>query len=324
MSLKASNLSKLYDQKWVLRDISFEVQRGEIFGIFGSSSSGKTAILDILAGIEKPNGGSVVFDSNDITAQSRETRGFVMAEPAEGFSWKKLFVSGKNAHSSSGERQSEAIKKSADSATGVLLLDDSFSSMDRGQKLENFKLLRRVATEKNLSVVFATSNFEDILLLCDRAAVIAGSEIKQTGTPREVYLNPQSYSVASATGRNNLFEARRLTSSKSDNPQFQTIEGSHKLTIQKIQKSSLGALNQNVTLGIRPEHISISFGASFPEDNLVKAEIKGVQFLGATTLVELDADGLRLDALVLRLVGLKAGDECMLGLPPDRISIYKD
>ena len=130
--------------------------------------------------------------------------------------------------------------------------------------------------------------------------------------------------MASITGRNNLFQARRLTSSKADIPQFQTIDGSHKLTIQKTEKSSLGALNQNVSLGIRPDHISISFGASFPEDNLIKAKITGVKFLGPTTLVELDADGLKLDALVLRLVGLKAGDDCMLGLPPDRIAIFKD
>lgn len=91
-----------------------------------------------------------------------------------------------------------------------------------------------------------------------------------------------------------------------------------------MEKRSLGALNQNVWLGIRPEHISISFGASFPEDNLIKATITGVQFLGATTMVELDAEGLRLDALVPRLVGLNIGDTCMLGMPPDRIAIFKD
>lgn len=83
-------------------------------------------------------------------------------------------------------------------------------------------------------------------------------------------------------------------------------------------------MNQNVTLGIRPEQISIAFGASFPEDNLLKAKITGIRFLGANTLVELDAHGLRLDALVPRLVGLDPGDKCMLGLPPDRIAIYKD
>jgi ABC-type sugar transport system ATPase subunit len=96
------------------------------------------------------------------------------------------------------------------------------------------------------------------------------------------------------------------------------------LFAQRIERGALGALNQNVTLAIRPEYISISFGASFPEDNLLKATVTHVRFLGPTTLITLDADGLKLEALVLRLVGLKAGDECMVGLPPDRIHIHRD
>lgn len=87
----------------------------------------------------------------------------------------------------------------------------------------------------------------------------------QTGTPREVFENPNSAAVARVTGRNNLIEARRLTSSKSDLPEFQTIVGEHRFFTNKVEKDQLGAINQNVTLAIRPEHISISFGASFPK-----------------------------------------------------------
>ncbi|MEO7672893.1 MAG: ABC transporter ATP-binding protein [Pyrinomonadaceae bacterium] len=325
MSLKVSNLSKLYGQKWVLRDVSLEAKQGEILGLFGASGSGKTTLLNILAGLDKSNGGSIHFDSNDVTGQSPEKRGFTFTRHFANspFSLKSLFGSGEPTDPS-GSSRTEAIRKAAKSSSKVLLIDEGFSSVDSGQKLESIDLMRRAAKEQNLAIVFATSNFEDILVLCDRVAVIADTEIKQTGTPQEVYLEPQSYSVARITGRNNLFSARRVTSSKADTPQFQTIDGSHRLAIQKIEKRSLGALNQNVSLGIRPDHISISFGASFPEDNLIKATITKVQFLGATTLVELDANGLRLDALVLRLVGLNAGDECMLGLPPDRIAIYKE
>ncbi|MGB7207984.1 MAG: ATP-binding cassette domain-containing protein [Pyrinomonadaceae bacterium] len=322
MSLKASNLSKLYDNNWILRDVSFEAERGEIFGLFGASGCGKTAILNILAGSEKSNGGAIQLDSNDVSGKSKADRNFAFAGQSPAPSWKQFFGSGKSRPS--GLEQAEAIKHAVETAQSVLLIDDAFSCMDKMQKLDSMNLLRKATREKNLAIVFATSNFDDILLLCDKAAVVADSEIRQIGTPREVYLEPVCYSVARIAGRNNLFEARRVTSSKAETPQFQTIEGSHKLTIQKVEKKFLGALNQNVSLGIRPEHISISFGASFPEDNLIRATITGVKFLGATTLVELDADGLKLDVLVLRLVGLKSGDECMLGLPPDRIAIYKD
>jgi ABC-type Fe3+/spermidine/putrescine transport system ATPase subunit len=100
--------------------------------------------------------------------------------------------------------------------------------------------------------------------------------------------------------------------------------GEHRLLTDKVDKNLLGTIHQNTTLAIRPEHISISFGASFPEDNLLKAKITSVTFNGATTSIHLDADGLKLEALVLRLVGLNVGDECMVGLPPDRILVLKD
>jgi ABC-type sugar transport system ATPase subunit len=121
-----------------------------------------------------------------------------------------------------------------------------------------------------------------------------------------------------------LIAARSVTSSHSEMPEFQTLDGAHRLFIDKNKKDSHKITDQNVTLAIRPEHVSISFGASFPEDNLVKAKITNIIFQGANTIIKLDANGLELEALVLRLVGLNVGEECMVGLPPDRILVLKD
>ena len=130
--------------------------------------------------------------------------------------------------------------------------------------------------------------------------------------------------VARATGRCNIFSARRLTSTKFDIPEFQTIDGEHRIFAERSDIAKLGAINRNVSLAIRPENISMSFGASFPEDNLLKAIVRRVEFLGPFTQVELDANGLVLNATVFRLVGLGVGQECMIGLPPDRIKVLKD
>ena len=178
--------------------------------------------------------------------------------------------------------------------------------------------------EKNLTVIFTTNDHEEIFQVCDRVAVLHDGVIKQVGTPREVYENPNSATVAGVFGRNNLFPARRISKSTSEIPQFLTINGEHRLLTDSIEKNRLGAITQNIMLAIRPEHISISFGASFPGDNLLKAVVTDVDYLGATTIIELDADGLRLESMVLRLVGLNIGDECVVGLPPERISILKD
>ncbi|HQX57370.1 MAG TPA: TOBE domain-containing protein, partial [Pyrinomonadaceae bacterium] len=100
--------------------------------------------------------------------------------------------------------------------------------------------------------------------------------------------------------------------------------GEHRIFAQPTEKRRIGAINQTVTLAIRPEHISITFGASFPEDNLLKAVVTGIRFLGDTTLIDLDANGLRLSARVFRVVGLNIGEECMIGMPPHRILVLKD
>lgn len=322
MSLLVSKLSKRHGDKWIFRDVSFNAERGKILGLFGVSGSGKTTILKAVAGMDKASG-SVSFDSNDVTRLSRDARNFHFAgTPVRSF-FGGLIKSDSSTNLSSGERAAIVIAEALISTKDLLLLDDPFCSMDDFLKQEFSQKLRRLVENRNLSVVFATGSYEDVFTICDKVAVLAGGEIKQAGTPQDVYAAPVSYAVAKITGRNNLFEARRLTSSKSDNPQFQTLLGEHRLGAEKKELRALGAINQSVWLGIRPEHVSIAFGASFPEDNLLKAVITGVQLLGSTTLVELESNGLTLHALVLRLVGLNVGDECMLGLPPDRIQVLK-
>lgn len=322
MSLKIANLSKRFGNNWVYRDVSLEVQNGEIVGIFGPSGAGKSVFMNAIAGNEPVNGGSIHYNDVDVTKLSRSDRGFHSPVTSDRSIWKSLFKSNKASGIADGEAQRAALDSALLNAEGVLLLDNSFCKMDVQRRQASFKKLRDSAREKNLAILFASNDYEEILSVCDRVAIFAAGGIRQIGVPQDVYENPESAVVALATGRNNLFEARRLTSSKADIPEFQSIVGEHRIFTKKVEKNALGALNQNVVLGIRPEQISISFGASFPEDNLLKATLTGVQYMGATTLIQLDANGLKLEALVLRLVGLNPGDECMVGLPPERILIF--
>ncbi|HUR96822.1 MAG TPA: ABC transporter ATP-binding protein [Pyrinomonadaceae bacterium] len=322
MSLKVVNLSKKYNDKWALRDVSFDVAAGEVFGIFGRSGSGKSTLLNTIQGVMTGDAGLVYFNGEDVTRVRGEARGFTTVQNARRSIWQR--ISKTKSFTSRGERESRNVLHAIDTAKNAILLDDTFCTMDSSRAQEFIESIRSVAKLRGLPVIFASVNFEQIMLACDRAAVLVNGEIRQIGEPQEIYEKPDSRFVADAIGRNNLFSARRLTSSKADVPEFQTVDGGHRLFAQRIERGGLGALNQNVTLAIRPEQISISFGASFPEDNLLKATVKRIRFLGPTSLVELDADGLKLQVLVLRLVGLNIGDECMVALPPDRIQIFKD
>ncbi len=317
MTLIIKNLAKSYDSNLVIKNVSLEVERGEILGVFGVVGEGKTTLIRSIAGILQLDGGTIHFDTQDITLSSCEKRGFHFPDLTNESFWTSVFNTD-TSQLADGEGQALALEDAISKAKDVLLLDNQFCFMDRQTRERNCEKLRQAVKEKNLAVVFATNNYDEIFSICDRVAVLHKGEIVQTGTPREVYENPQTAAVADVTGRNNLIEAKRVTSNKSDMPEFQTVKGKHRLF---TDKNKLELTDENVILAIRPEHISISFGASFPEDNLVKAKITNIVFKGETTLIMLDADGLELQAMVLRLVGLNIGDECMVGLPPDRILV---
>ncbi|CAN5595453.1 spermidine/putrescine ABC transporter ATP-binding protein PotA [soil metagenome] len=324
MTLKIVNLCKKFDGRFVIRNVSLEVNSGEILGVFGLTSAGKTTLLKTIAGIEICDGGEIHNGERELTFVPSTAREIDFPDISNQSFWDKVFKTRKKSELADGEGQVLALEAALENTKDVILLDNSFCQMDMLLREENQQYLRQTVKEKNLIVLLASNDYEEIFQVCDRVAVLSGGEIAQIGTPREVYEQPETAEVARVFGRNNLISARRLTSNKTETQEFQTIEGSHRIFAEMHDKKSLGAINQNIFLAIRPEHISISFGASFPEDNLLKATVTDVKFLGHTTLIKLDADGLNLEAMVLRLVGLNVGDECVVGLPPDRILILKD
>ncbi|MGI8641930.1 MAG: ABC transporter ATP-binding protein [Pyrinomonadaceae bacterium] len=324
MALIIKNLSKKFDDNWILKDVSLEVEKGEILGLFGVVGEGKTTTIRVIAGILKNDGGVISYDSVDLTDTPCDKRGFHFPNLTNEAFWKSLFNTQKTSQLADGEGQVLALEDALYKAENVLLLDNQFCFMDKLTREKSCEKLRQTVKEKKLAVLLATNDYDEVFSICDRVAILHKGEIIQTGTPREVYENPNLATAARVTGRNNLIEAKCLNSCKSSMPEFLTLKGEHRLFTDRVEENALDAINQNVTLAIRPEHISISFGASFPEDNLLKAKITNIIFRGETTIIKLDANGLELEALVLRLVGLNIGDECMVGLPPDRILVLKN
>lgn len=361
MLLKCQNLSKRYNDSWAVREISLGVERGEFFGLLGASGSGKTTTLRMIAGLDQPSAGQVLFEDRDITNLPAEKRDFgmvfqnyalfphlnVFENVAFGLKARKLAseavkqkvfdalnlvkLAGLEKRGvdelSGGQQQRVAIARAIAIEPQLLLFDEPLSNLDVTLREETREELRELIKKLGLTAVYVTHDQDEAFALCDRIAVMENGQIVQTGTPRELYQNPASIAVAKFLGRNNLIRAARLSSNKSAMPEFQTVAGEHRLAVDKpdgFEGAKLGAINQIVTLAIRPENVVLPFGAAFPEDNLLRAKVAAVNYFGATTRIVLDADGLRLEALVLRLVGLQIGDDCLVSLPPNRISILKD
>jgi len=310
MTLRISKLSKRFANNWVLRDVEFDVEPGQVLAVLGAKGSGKSTLLRILCGLEQPSPANLAF--------GLDCRIGVVSPTADTSIFR--FFSRRQSQNDIGSMINTVIG----SGQSIVALDDPVAALDRETRSHILERIRDASNEKQLTVIYATADFETGATVADRIAVLADGSIQQIGTPEEIYGSPANTRVALLTGRCNLIEARRLTSTKFDIPEFQTVKGDHRLFAERADIAKLGAINRNVYLAIRPEDISMSFGASFPEDNLLKAVVTGVKYLGPITIVELHANGLELEAAVLRLVGLDVGQECVVGLPPDRVRILRD
>src|SRR5258708_37162534 len=107
MSLSVKNLFKRYGNDWVWKDVSFETDSGEVFGIFGPNSSGKTTLLKVIAGIEESNGGTVYSEDRDVTKSGSAERNFHFPTAQNRNGWRSIFGSNKTPENN----QSNALEK---------------------------------------------------------------------------------------------------------------------------------------------------------------------------------------------------------------------
>ena len=354
--LSLKTLSKRFDKTQAVTDVSLDVDRGEFFGLLGPSGCGKTTTLRMIAGLEKPDSGSIAFDGQDITSLPAERRGFGMVfqnyalfphlnvSENVAFGLRARHRPKSEIHDrvkaalelvqlpgyekrrvdelSGGQQQRVAIARAIAIEPALLLFDEPLSNLDVTLREETRSELRELVARLGLTAVYVTHDQEEAFALCDRISVMAGGRILQTGRPRDLYEHPVQLSVARFLGRNNLIKVMRLSSSKAELGEFKTLDGGHTIRI-RVDDKDLVPLNQPCILAIRPEHVVLS-SSDEKNENALAAIVREIDFAGATSSVKLDANGLLLEALVLETNGLAAGDRCTAILPPDRISLLKD
>ena len=223
---------------------------------------------------------------------------------------------------SGGQQQRVAIARAIAIEPALLLFDEPLSNLDVSLREETRSELRELVTRLGLTAVYVTHDQEEAFALCDRISVMVGGKLMQTGRPRELYEQPAEISVASFLGRNNLIKAMRLSSSKTAEGEFKTLEGGHTLHLP-VKHEDLAPLNKPVFLAIRPEHVQLSTNDHEAENSL-RGNIREIVFAGATSTVHVDAGGLLLEALVLRADGFEVDQPCSVILPKDRLTLLKN
>ncbi|UCG87530.1 MAG: ABC transporter ATP-binding protein [Gemmatimonadota bacterium] len=231
--LRLHNLTKSFGDQIAVRDLTLGVDRGTVLALLGPSGSGKTTTLRLLAGFERPDGGSIVVDGKDVTAMTPAQRRFGMV-----FQHYALFphltvgeniafgLSGRSAADrrqrvgevlemvdllgfadrevtalSGGQQQRIAVARALAPEPRVLLLDEPLSNLDPGLRERTRRELCQALAQTHVTTVFVTHEQEEAFALGDCVAVINQGSLEQVGSARELYEHPATRFVATFVGR---------------------------------------------------------------------------------------------------------------------------
>jgi len=246
MSIEIRNVSKSFGRFEALIDVSLVVPEGELVALLGPSGSGKTTLLRIIAGLDAPDSGSVIFDGNEGTKRAARDRGVgfvfqhyslfrhmtVFDNVAFGLTVKprrrrpsseairakvhellrlvqlEWLAERYPSQLSGGQRQRVALARALAVEPKVLLLDEPFGALDAKVRQELRAWLRRLHDEIHVTSVFVTHDQEEALEVADRIVVMNHGQIVQEGPPEEVYQKPANAFVYHFLGSLNLFHAR--------------------------------------------------------------------------------------------------------------------
>ena len=292
--VELKNLSKTYDKKILaLEDINLTIEDGQFFVLLGPSGAGKTTTLRCIAGLEKIDSGSILFDNESVTEDQPASRdvsfvfqqfslyphytvyenlAFPLRSPMrklpedeiktkiENIS-KMLKISNKLKNKatelSGGEMQRVAIGRALVRNPNIYLMDEPLSSLDAKLRESLRVELKSIQTNLNATILYVTHDQAEATTLADKIGVLKEGKIVQIGTPEEIYENP-----------NSIYVSQRLGS-----PKINVLPG------------SLFNINGNTsTFGIRPENILLGTGN-------YSGKIISIENLGSETVVAINFEG---------------------------------
>jgi multiple sugar transport system ATP-binding protein len=328
-------ITKRFRNVTALRDVNLEINDGEFFVLLGPTGAGKTTTLRVIAGLEKQEGGSVLFDGENMNARSPAERdvafvfqqyslyptmsvydnlAFPLRSPMrrvpEGEVQKRVrevaetlriahLLERKTAHLSGGEMQRVSIGRAIVRQPRIFLMDEPLSNLDaklrEALRIELQHLQKRQAS----TVLFVTHDQVEALTLADRIGVLRQGRVVQIGAPQDIYDRPASVFVAQLVGtpRINLLPATQRAGNIliNDSAIDITLNGAS-------PADGLTDLPETFTLGVRPEDVQITpTGAHTGEVNLVEP-------LGVETIIHIRSGQQTLLSVTAGMAAWRVGD----------------
>ena len=353
--INIQNVEKHYGSVTALDGVSIKIEAGEFFSLLGPSGCGKTTLLRIISGFDNPSVGTVFIggaDMTDVPPNERPTNMvfqsyaiFPHLNVADnvGYGLKKqklpkeeidrrvddalklVDLEGygpRESHAlSGGQRQRVALARALIMKPKVLLLDEPLSALDKKLRETMQSELRKLQRTVGITFVLVTHDQEEALTMSDRIAVMFDGRIAQIDSPEGLYRRPISRRVASFIGVMNFIPAT-------------VIENTNKILSLNIK--SLGQLDlktssvlkksEVITVGIRPEMLTILYNESDTSEYSFNASIENASYYGDMTYYEVFVEDTDIKATVsMRNTAgrpvLEIGSKARVGWGKDSITI---
>jgi spermidine/putrescine transport system ATP-binding protein len=358
--LSLQGLVKRFGAETAVDGLDLEIGAGKFFSLLGSSGSGKTTTLRMIAGFEQPDAGRIRLDGRDLVQvpphkrpvntvfQSYALFPFLTVQENVEFGLRyhdvrrtearrrasrslELVQMGALARRkphqlSGGQQQRVALARALVLEPTVLLLDEPMGALDAKLRRQLQVELRSIQRLVGTTFVYVTHDQEEALTMSDRLAVLHEGRLMQVGAPSEVYSQPANAYVAGFLGSANLLEAEVLGVSAEG---VRCRAGALELLVDTELPVHAG---ERVDLLLRPERLQLgarSAGPEAPAVNRLVARVDRLAFRGAQTQVALLVAGVSLLADVPNVHGevppwLDEGSEVVVEVSPSAVRLLRD
>ncbi|UBH15814.1 ABC transporter ATP-binding protein [Macrococcus armenti] len=336
--LKVRDIGKRYNKdKWVLRNINFEVQSGEFFVLVGPSGCGKSTLLKMIAGLEDITEGelfiderlanhlhpkdrllSMVFQNYALyphmtveknilfTLENRKVpkalRHDKMMEAAKLVGLED-YLKKKPGELSGGQRQRVALARTIVSESKICLMDEPLSNLDAKLRAQMRVELRQLQQRLGITMIYVTHDQVEAMTMSDRIMVLNEGHIQQIGTPLEIYNTPKNKFVASFMG------APAMNIVRGNVVDNVVHFGDFKVSMSK--QIDQGA----VDIGFRPEDI-------IRDDHGTPVTVTACEMLGDATVVNFNIGHVKCIAKFQAQVSLQVGDVIRVKINEQKIKYF--
>ncbi|MGF0540038.1 ABC transporter ATP-binding protein [Agrobacterium sp. ES01] len=312
--LEISKLTKSFGGAPVVSDVSLKIEQGSFVCFLGPSGCGKTTLMRIVAGLEEPTDGKVLFDGRDMTHIPTHERNFGMVFQALalfphldvadniGYSFRYRVMDRKQRAEridellelvdlpgmqtrrvdqlSGGQRQRVAIARALAQEPLLFLMDEPLSALDAKLRDHMQVELRQLQRKLKITTIFVTHDQREAMTIADQIVVMANGKVQQVGSPVEIYRRPANRFVADFIGQSNLFDAILLS---------RTEVRLSDLTLAVDAVPADPETGETVTLCVRPESTILTPAKSATTGLFGKVTF--VRDLGSSVEIFLDVDG---------------------------------